>query len=171
MPSFDPDANKLSKILELLVLIICVIVFGILLFLSVVCIYYPCSIINLRGLIPQKYYYYVLIGILIAIFNLYFKMCLGISTILAGSLFVTYLFCFTVLYTKKLGFGRDQEKYWSLRVPRSNPENLWLSITCFQFLNANFLYIIGTLMAFYHDCAYFRKLYFDCFLEGPRRHF
>lgn len=105
-----------------------------LIFLMILCVYDPRSIIFLGALIPEKYYTYFPWGILVTIFHFYMMIVLALNTIVAVGFGLVYAVYLTEMLTKELRMG---QKYYRTLDSLRKPANVIKVYRSFQILHCN----------------------------------
>lgn len=149
MPGTDPNSSKFSLILDIIILIICILLISLISCLMIFCAYEPRAIIFLAAWMPKQHYTYFPVGFLAFLFHGYLLICLGFNMCVSGCLFTIYLYCITMFYTKELVLGHS--RYKTLKVLRSNSENLRTIFRAFQLLHSNVMCILGIFLVYLHS--------------------
>lgn len=111
------------------------------------CLYNPRGVIFLGQLIPEKYYVYFPMGIIVALFHSYLVMSLSLNLAIISSMLMIFLYSITVVYAQELNLSRlSYRTCESLR----NLTNLMHSYRCLHIIYSKFEMPFGPYIVFYH---------------------
>lgn len=147
MPNFNPEASKVSRIIEYIVLMTsfgCIITC---LFIGMACIYNSPEAIFRGELVPKAYYSYYTWGIAISVFHSFQLVTLSVNLAITTNLIIIYLFYVTLLLTQELCLGR--KSYRTLNFVREC-QNIQCEYRTMQVLQAYAMELFGPFFIFFH---------------------
>ncbi len=147
MTTFNPDTDLLNIYIDLIVVISTGLWFGLTVFVGLYCTYDPRGILFIGAFIPDKYYTYFPVGVIVIVFHFYTCIRVALNLAITSTVLLIHMIYFTVFYTKEFKLGA---KIYKTENRLRNSYNIRTMYRSFQLLHQNVLCFIGWVFAFSH---------------------